>query len=269
MKFGLETRQSLLERFNVMNRRFDFLGVQFSLANQSSAPLLVMDLVPGPGYVCFPDASVVSAANRDNLLMNVLNASSITFPDGKPSQIVAKLRGFKNVTTVSGFHLCRDLLSTNASHYFYGADEFTLKKMLTLLKREYPNADIRGAKAPPFLALDEISTCEQIKSDIAEISDLNPDFVWVGVSSPKQDYLMYYYNKYLPNSIMLGVGGVFLYLSNPDMKSPEWVKKIGLRWLFRLLKEPGRLGRKYVDTLSFLLANFHYFLKLIVRRNGY
>lgn len=250
------------------NSVFDFLGVQFTKASQLNAPKLVESNLPGPGYISFPDASVVAMANRDPFLMGILNSSKITFPDGKPSEMVAKLRGLSDVTTVSGYHLCRELLHTDRSHYFYGADDQTLEKMITQIKIGNPNAKIKGYKAPPFLSLGEIAESEQIKRDMQEIALHAPDFVWVGVSSPKQDYIMHYYHKSVPQSVMLGVGGVFLYLANPEMKSPEWIKKIGLRWLYRLFKEPGRLGAKYKETLSFFFANSKYFIELLLKRNN-
>ena len=249
-----------------MLKKYDFLGVYFSVVNQAMAKDLLLNYVPTSGYVCFPDASVVTMANQDPLLLKILNRSLITFPDGKPSQLVANLRGYKDVSTVSGFNLCKSLLDSDKSHYFYGADNSTLDRMIQQIMFEFPNSIIKGSKSPPYLKINEISNNEEIKNDILNIASLNPDFVWIGISSPKQDYIMYFFHQFLPNSIMIGVGGVFLYLADPYMKSPEWIKKIGMRWLYRLIKEPGRLNSKYRATLFFLIKNSGYFLSLVKDR---
>jgi N-acetylglucosaminyldiphosphoundecaprenol N-acetyl-beta-D-mannosaminyltransferase len=61
---------------------------------------------------------------------------------------------------------------------------------------------------------------------------------------------------HLRHGVMMGVGGVFDYLSGEVKKSPEWVKKIGMRWLWRLAKEPGRLGAKYGSTFKIFITIF-------------
>jgi N-acetylglucosaminyldiphosphoundecaprenol N-acetyl-beta-D-mannosaminyltransferase len=184
-------------------------------------------------------------------------------PDGKPSQIVGNLKGHKKVKTVSGFHLCNALLTTSLTHYFYGANKEVLMKIKNNLNSSFPNATILGFKEAPFVDENQIKNNLQIKKDIDHINSLKPDLIWIGLSSPKQDYLMHYFYHDFNKSLLLGVGGVFLYLSDEKMKSPEWVKKIGFRWLYRLAKEPARLGPKVFRTLKFLFSNFFYFTSLL------
>lgn len=248
-------------------RRFDFLGVGISIINQPMALQAVKDYdFSAPAYICFPDTSVVKEAYKDPFLIQVLNNSYLTMPDGKPSQLVARLRGYKNVSTVSGFHLCKSLLDSELTHYFYGGSDETIAIMKQKLQDQFPKARILGFKSPPFVSTGEIANSQQIKSDIEEIRSLNPNLVWIGISSPKQDYVMHHFYRLLPHSVMLGVGGVFLYMADESLRSPEWVKKIGMRWAYRLLKEPRRLWPKYYETFRFLFQNKTFFLKLIFRK---
>lgn len=247
------------------NQRFDFLGVQISVTNPTEAVKQVSSYsFAGPGYICFPDASVVKEANADPVLKSILNNAYLTMPDGKPSQVVARLRGKKTVSTVSGFHLSKALLQTDATHYFYGGTDALLVDLRKNLAQQFPQAKILGFKSPPFVPAAEIGQNEQIRRDIEAINQLQPDYIWIGISSPKQDYLMHHHHQSLDRSLMLGVGGVFLYLADESLKSPEWVKKMGLRWAYRLLKEPKRLWPKYYATFSFLFRNSTYFFKLLI-----
>ncbi|NJK85295.1 MAG: WecB/TagA/CpsF family glycosyltransferase [Bacteroidales bacterium] len=75
---------------------------------------------------------------------------------------------------------------------------------------------------------------------------MNPDIVWIGISSPKQDCMMYHYHTFLQKGFVVGVGAVFDYISGKHKISPEWMKKLSLRWLYRLLQDPGRLWKKYL-----------------------
>lgn len=249
-----------------MNNRYNFLGVNISIIN----PAIAIEKISrfpftAPAYICFPDASVIKEASNDPVLTNILNASYLTMPDGKPSQVVARLQGHKSVSTVSGFHLCKALLKTDLTHYFYGGNEATLEHMQANLKKEFPNARILGFKSPPFVATSEIAVNQQIKLDMEQINTLQPNIVWIGISSPKQDYLMYHYHHQLNRSLMLGVGGVFLYFADETLKSPEWVKKMGLRWAYRLMKEPKRLWPKYYETIRFFFHNRSFFFRLITK----
>ena len=247
--------------------RFNFLKVQISAESLSTATSKVLGYsFKKPDYICFPDASVVKAANDDPLLLDILNHSYLTLPDGKPSQLAAKLQGFKNVSTVSGFYLMKNLLNSGLTHYFYGGDEQVLKKMKIYLENDFPDAKVLGYKSPPFVPVNGIKSNPQIAEDIAQITKLKPDIVWIGISSPKQDYLMHYHFKSFDHSLMIGVGGVFLYVSDDSLKSPEWVKKIGMRWVYRLSKEPKRLWPKYYETILFLLKNSGFFIKSALHR---
>lgn len=250
------------------NSRFDFLGVKISVINPAIAAKKIKEYpFTAPAYICFPDASVVKEAYTDPLLKRVLNSSYLTMPDGKPSQLVARLRGHRSVTTVSGFHLCNALLQTDLTHYFYGGNDETIEGMKRKLQQQFPHAKILGYKAPPFVSANDIGSNEQMKADIAHIRSLQPNLVWIGISSPKQDYLMHHFHQHLPQSLMLGVGGVFLYFADESLRSPEWVKKMGLRWAYRLIKEPKRLWPKYYATIKFLLQNRSFFVKLLLKRN--
>ena len=106
-----------------------------------------------------------------------------------------------------------------------------------------------------MIQANEIEQNEIILRDIKHIESLHPDFIWIGISSPKQDVLMYHAQKHMSRGVLLGIGGVFNYIANPKSKSPEWMKRVGLRWLYRALREPRRLAGKYIGMLWFLMTN--------------
>ena len=77
-------------------------------------------------------------------------------------------------------------------------------------------------------------------SDIQHINSLKPDIIWVAITNPKQDYLMYHYVDQLDKGIMLGVGAVLMYKAGLMKKGPPWVKKIGMRWFVKMFEQPKR-----------------------------
>jgi N-acetylglucosaminyldiphosphoundecaprenol N-acetyl-beta-D-mannosaminyltransferase len=244
-------------------RRFNFFGTLINATNPvATLAFLKTYDYNKTGYVSFPDSSVVAIAEKDIELQRILNSSLLTLPDGKPSEFFARLKGYKNVSTVSGYWLCRNLFQTSLTHYFFGSTEEKLNKIIESVKHEFPSANIVGRHSPAFHDVDYFKNGNILAEALDDINRLKPDLIWVGISSPKQDFLMQSHVGKLNHGIMLGVGGVFDYLSGEVKKSPEWVKKIGLRWLWRLANEPKRLGSKYwltIRTLTRLTAKsiFH------------
>lgn len=231
--------------------RYDFFGIKINATNlKDTTEFLLQYNYNEVGYISFPDSSVVAMAQKDNQLQGILNQSTLTLPDGKPSALYAKLKGYNHVSTVSGYWLCENLLKSEKTHYFLGSTEEKLKKIQMQIEKKYPSARVLGYKAPPFVGLDFFEKGMFLEHELDEINRLKPDLIWIGLSSPKQDYLIKTHAPKLNHGLMLGVGGVFDYLSGEVTKSPEWIKKIGLRWLWRLTKEPGRLGPKYWMTIK-------------------
>lgn len=233
--------------------RFDFFGTLIHAVNQDKAIDYLKDYdFNQTGYVSFPDSSVVATAQKNPELQEILNNAKLTLPDGKPSEMYAKIKGYKGVTTVSGYWVCKQLLDTELTHYFLGSTDSKLAKIKNMIELEHPKAKVLGYGSPPFHPLEFFKEGNILNEAIKRINELSPDLIWVGISSPKQDFLLKHHLKHFDRGLMLGVGGVFDYLSGEVKKSPEWIKKMGFRWLWRLCQEPKRLGTKYWLTIKIL-----------------
>jgi N-acetylglucosaminyldiphosphoundecaprenol N-acetyl-beta-D-mannosaminyltransferase len=111
-------------------------------------------------------------------------------------------------------------------------------------------------------------TAEEERELAERVRSLQPDIIWVGISTPKQEKFMARYLPILDTKLMIGVGAAFLFHSGAIRDSPQWVKRAGLQWLHRLFQEPARLWRRYLLNnplflVSVLLQNLrlrHYML---------
>jgi len=216
--------------------KIDIFGVKFSSVCLESASSFLTDYkATNPGYVCFPATGCFKMAHNVPEFKKILNQSLLTVADGKITEYYANIKGYKELKNVSGYWLMHNLLQSELTHFFYGCDIETLNKLKKNLYINYPNANILGFKAPPFIELSNIKNNKQIEKDIYYINSLKPDLIWVGISAPKQEYLMCYYIEYIDKGIMLGVGAVFLYHAGLLKKGPEIFKMLGLRWLIRLI----------------------------------
>ena len=234
--------------------------VKVSEVNLESAIQIISNYnMNNPSYICLPDVNLLVNAVKNPSIMSYLNNSAYTFPDGKPIEIYAKIKGYKNISAVSGYWLIKKLLNTNLTHYFYGTNSDTLSIMKqNISELKYNENNIIGYKAPPNISLGSIQNNIDISKDIQHINSLKPDIIWIGISSPKQDELMHFFHTQLDHGLMIGVGAVFDYIAYPKKFSPEWMKKLSIRWIYRLIQNPIKIGKK-------IFISFPYFCYLIIK----
>ncbi|MBN1186292.1 MAG: WecB/TagA/CpsF family glycosyltransferase [Bacteroidales bacterium] len=250
--------------------RLDLYGLTYSNVDFNKTVELVTSYnFQKPGYICFPSTNIVAKVYKDPNMQQVFNSSFLTLADGKFTEYYFRLKGIKTIKNISGYWLMENLLKSSLTHYFYGGDEITIEKLRQKLGEKYPTARILGYKSPPFLTIDEIKKSETIKQDVLQINNLKPDLIWIGISNLKQDVLMNHYLPYLNQGLMLGVGAVFLYMSGQVKKGPEWIKKLGLRWLVRLIQEPRKEWKKTVPSIAlFIKLFFKEIFNKLFRRNA-
>ena len=117
----------------------------------------------------------------------------------------------------------------------------------------FPGLKIAGTLSPPFRALD----MQESTAFEKRIQELRPHFVWVGLSTPKQEKFMAEFSPRLGNTVMLGVGAAFDFLAGRVKQAPRWIQHSGFEWAFRLCAEPRRLAPRYLkNNPLFMLRAF-------------
>lgn len=198
-------------------------------------------------YVCITNVHMLIEAHDSDEFADIVNNAAMATPDGKP---VAKglewLHKIKQ-PRVAGMDLIASLFERSEKDqlklFLFGSTEEVLAKMVEKAKKQFPNINIVGTLSPPFRELSE-----QEKTDmVTEINSYNPDFVFVALGCPKQEKWMAEH-KGKVKSCMIGLGGAFPVYAGTVERSPDWMQRHGLEWLFRLYKEPGRLWKRYFYT---------------------
>lgn len=143
-------------------------------------------------------------------------------------------------------------------HYFYGAAPGIVEKLRVELERKHPDIQIVGIKCPPFRPL----TADEERELIEEVAAVKPDIFWIGISTPKQLYLMDEFRKKLDCKIICPVGYAFDVNAGVEIDAPDWVKYAGLQWLHRGIKQP-RLWKRYLpDNPRFVFETVLQILRL-------
>jgi len=201
----------------------------------------------------------VSECQSDAKLKQIHNESLLSTPDGVPLTWMGRLQGVtsQRMSRVYGPDLMLQLLDRGQAedlrHYFFGGREGVAKLLQEKLIERFPEAQIVGTYTPPFRPLNEAEELQLL----GELNELQPNCFWVGLSTPKQERIMAgLLARYgaeakeattrLPVPlVMFGVGAAFDFHAGLIPQAPPWMQRLGLEWLFRLIKEPRRLWKRY------------------------
>lgn len=233
-----------------VNARCDVLGIGISAVN---IPLAVRTIagwieIRQPNYVCITGVHGVMESQSDKSLRDIHNQAGMVTPDGMPMVWMNRLRGFSHVSRVYGPDLmlavCRESVVKGWKHYFYGGGEGVADLLKAKLQEKIPGLQVVGTYCPPFRKL----TPEEDVDLIQKIDASGADIVWVGLSTPKQEYWMSSHVGKVSAPVMVGVGAAFDFHAGLKKQAPKWMQKSGLEWFFRLVTEPKRLWKRYLKN---------------------
>ena len=185
-------------------------------------------------------------ARKDEYLKELLNNATYEIPDGIGVIYASKLRKGNIKTRITGIDsmemLCKLSEEKKYKIFMYGAKEETIKKAKENLEIKFPNIKIVGT----------INGYEKDNDKIIKaINKSKADIVFVALGSPKQEYWITENMNKVNAKIFQGVGGSFDVFSGNIKRAPKWMQKIGLEWLYRLIKEPKRIFRQ-IKLVKFL-----------------
>jgi N-acetylglucosaminyldiphosphoundecaprenol N-acetyl-beta-D-mannosaminyltransferase len=239
-----------------VNGRTNVLGVGVSLINMEMALDSLNRWVSRREheYVSVCTVHTVMECQRDPQLRRIVNAAGMTTPDGMPLVWLSRLAGHGFVSRVYGPDLLLAEMGKSVerghSHFFYGGRDGVAGRLAKAMTTRFPGVRIAGTFSPPLGTAQELCTDEAVRM----INDAAPDIVWVGVSSPKQEFWMSCMRPRLEAPVLIGVGAAFDFHAGTVRQAPRWMQRAGLEWLFRLVQEPRRLWRRYlIDNPWFLL----------------
>ncbi|MFT6329445.1 MAG: N-acetylglucosaminyldiphosphoundecaprenol N-acetyl-beta-D-mannosaminyltransferase [Bermanella sp.] len=178
---------------------------------------------------------------------SVVNNADLVIPDGRPLSWAQKLLGHKNAEQVRGQDIMNAICEQSGTKklnigLYGGSSDELLKQVITELKTSYPDINITFSYSPPFRPL----TDEEDSDIVKQINDADVNVLFVGIGCPKQERWMAEHKEQL-NCVMLGVGAAYDFIAGSKKHAPRWMQRVGLEWLFRLLSEPKRLWKRYLQ----------------------
>lgn len=231
-----------------MSERLNVLGVRISALNmpRALAQLDAWIAARDRQYVCVCTVHGVMECQRSEEVRRVFNHAGMATPDGMPLVWLLRSAGYRDAARVYGPDLMLAAIEHSVKpgyrHYFHGGVDGVADQLATVMRQRFPGVAIVGASTPAFGTAAELCT-----PDVAQrVNAAEPDIVWVGMSTPKQDLWMSCMRPLLRAPVLIGVGAAFDFHTGRVPQAPRWMMRSGLEWLFRLKQEPRRLWRRYL-----------------------
>lgn len=220
--------------------RTDVLGVGFDDVTPEQAAGRAMELIAAGGthYVVTPNPELVQMARHSEDYRATLNGADLVLPDGVGVVYAAKIldRPLKGRAPGIDFAsaLCQRLSRTGGRLFLLGARPGIAELAAAELERAHPGLTVCGTHDGYF---------QEDGPVVAAIRESGADVVFVCLGAPKQENWMKANGAACGAKLLVGLGGSLDVFAGQVKRAPEGFQKLGLEWLYRLLKEPARIGR--------------------------
>ena len=229
-------------------KSLDILGSKAELASLPEGKLLINTV----------NAHSYNTARKDSLFAEALMNGDVLIPDGV--SIVKACKWIKAKSQpkerIAGWDLfsfeMEKLEKKGGTVMFMGSSQKVLDLIVKRAAEVYPHLKV-VTYSPPYKP--EFSD-EDNKAIIDTINAANPDLLWIGMTAPKQEKWTYSHWKELDIHCHVGtIGAVFDFFAGTVERAPMWWQRHGLEWLYRLMKEPKRMWRRYIIGNMLFLWN--------------
>ena len=197
---------------------------------------------------------------------SIIESSFINIIDGIwLLRTIRVLKGIKFGHQMRGIDFLRECLGNDPegvpyfkTHFFLGSSNEVLNEIRSKLFDLNPQLNV-ALLSPPFKNFEELNLDEIL----IKLKCSSPDVIWVGMGTPKQDFIVSYLSKTLSVPV-IAVGAAFDFLAESIKESPTLIHRTGFEWLFRFILEPKRLWKRYflVSPLVFISPFFFNFITI-------
>jgi len=239
----------------ILNMRVPFYNLVLDLHSAEGVANLLEEMYRSekPNTVFFLNAHCFNVAQSNSEYFRALHQSDLVLNDGIGIKIAASKAGIDIIENLNGTDLIPRIIgqayTLGKGIYLLGGKEGIAKQAATQLENTYPGIRITGSRSGYFSAAEE-------KVILAEAN--RSDLLILGMGVPFQETWAHRNKENLKNVKLIVAGGAILdFLSGNVKRAPEWLRKLKMEWIFRLLLEPRRLWKRY------LIGNIRFFIYLI------
>lgn len=239
------------------NQQLNVFGIFIDNVSMNEAVDWVIENAHGKRQVIaqFVNADCLNKAYTNKDYHRLLNKAQRVFADGSGISFASKLKQQpirENVNGTDMFPLiCEKAQRSGTKIFLLGAAINIAKQTKKNIQRYYPAANIVGTQNGYFDKKDTQAVIKKINSS-------NTDILLVAMGAPLQEQWIDQYKNSINAKVCIGVGGLFDFYSGRISRSPQWLRKIGCEWVWRLIQEPKRMWKRY------LIGNFIFVTRVFI-----
>jgi exopolysaccharide biosynthesis WecB/TagA/CpsF family protein len=231
----------------------EILGIPIACIDASEALMEIERLQerPSPALVAYVNAHSINLASKYPSYRDILVGSDLNLNDGSGVALAARIHGRRFKENLNGSDLNGDILRLASrlgwSVYLLGAAEGVAERAARRLRTQIDGLDIVGTH-PGYWH-------EGAANDVAAaIRASGADLVMVAMGNPRQEEWLAAHLESTGARVGVGVGAFFDFAAGTVPRSPAWMNKFGVEWMWRLAQEPRRLWRRYIVGNPVFLA---------------
>jgi len=200
-----------------------------------------------PFSVLGVNAQIVNLAMESKRFASAMHSGDLLYADGISIVLASRILGCPLPERVPGGELmellCREGAKDGMSVYLLGGLEGAAEKAAKVLEERYAGIRVAGVCCPPIGFEKDSGELARVRESIRVA---RPDFLFVCLGAPKQEFWVAENAPSLPVGVVVPLGAAFDTLAGLRKRAPVWARKTGMEWLYRLVKEPRRLWRRYL-----------------------
>lgn len=248
----LDKREIFQDKILGTNKRINIMGVNIDSLDEEQTIELVNSYIKTktPLHLIGVNADKLNEAKQNEYMQNIINGCGIINADGASVVLASKYLDKQLPERVAGIDLMMGLIQYGETEgrtiYLLGATDVVVKETANKIRIKHPAINIVGIRNGYFSKDEWVQVSEEIKR-------LEPEIVFVGITSPIKEYLVEYLQHEGHKSVFMGVGGSFDVISGELKRAPLWLQKMNLEWLYRVIQEPRRLFKRYfIGNIKFI-----------------
>lgn len=222
--------------------RVRILGVPVDMVDREQAMRIFEESFPQPSVtmIVTPNSEIVQRASKEEELKLLISSADLIIPDGVGLVYASRIIGCPLSERVTGIDFLESIIAylekNKKSIYFFGSKPGVAEAAAERIKGKYPALIVAGTHNGYFKP-------EEEPDIVNDINESGADFLCVALGAPKQEKFIHDHRDELKVSGAIGVGGSLDVWAGTLKRAPEFYRRHGLEWLYRLIQEPSRYKR--------------------------
>ena len=247
------TRQSALR-----GRQVCLFGVVFDCLTLREASAQIrswlMDPIRSCRCVVTPNVDHVVLWQTDGEMLAAYQGVDLVVADGWPVVSAARLLGLSLPERVAGSDLVPHVMAAGIEGqplkvFLLGAAPGVAKRAAARLHAQWPQVNVVGVYSPPRGFETDPEENEAI---VRRINSASPHLLVLGLGTPKQEIWLHRHRSRLAVQVAVAAGATIDFMAGEQVRAPRWMQRCCLEWFYRMIRDPKRLGRRYLrDAWNF------------------